>query len=166
MSENQKGYYAIIPANVRYDKGLKANEKLLYGEIVSLCNDLGSCTYSNDYFSKLFDTNKETVSRWLSNLQKNQYIEIIKEVGIVDKLKQKNLQGLGFGTEICLWCKIKTSVLHQHHYPVPKSEGGTETVGICPNCHHEYHYNISSIKLTLNNHSLCELLKFRGEANG
>lgn len=36
--ENKVSYYAIIPATVRYLKVLKANEKLLYGEITSLSN--------------------------------------------------------------------------------------------------------------------------------
>ena len=31
-----KSYYAIIPANVRYDNSLNANAKLLYGEIMVL----------------------------------------------------------------------------------------------------------------------------------
>lgn len=31
-------YYAVIPAEIRYDKKLKANEKLLYGEITALAN--------------------------------------------------------------------------------------------------------------------------------
>ena len=36
-------YYAIIPANVRYDNSLKANEKLMYGEITCLSQSSGEC---------------------------------------------------------------------------------------------------------------------------
>ena len=37
--ENKKNYYAVIPAPVRYSKKLKANEKLMYGEITALTRD-------------------------------------------------------------------------------------------------------------------------------
>ena len=47
------GYFAIIPGNIRYDKTLCPNAKLLYGEITSLCNKKGHCWASNSYFSKL-----------------------------------------------------------------------------------------------------------------
>lgn len=74
--ENQISYYAVIPATVRYDKELKANEKLLYGEITALSNRNGYCYAKNRYFAKLYDVSIETVSRWLSHLQNLGYIEI------------------------------------------------------------------------------------------
>ena len=39
----------------------------------------------------------------------------------------------------CEWCGKRNYILHEHHYPIPKSKGGTETVLICPNCHSTYH---------------------------
>ena len=69
-------YYAIIPAEIRYDKQLTANAKLLYGEITSLCNEKGVCWVSNQYFADLYSTTKETISRWISQLAKKKYIAI------------------------------------------------------------------------------------------
>lgn len=74
--ENQVSYYSVIPATVRYDERLKANEKLLYGEITALSNKNGYCYAQNRYFANLYKVNNETVSRWLSNLQKYGYISI------------------------------------------------------------------------------------------
>jgi hypothetical protein len=42
-------------------------------------------------------------------------------------------------TNTCEWCECQTGYLHEHHYPVRRSQGGIETVSICPNCHSEYH---------------------------
>ncbi len=69
-------YYSIIPANVRYDKDLMANAKLLYGEITALCNDNGVCWAGNEYFANLYEVSKETISRWISQLKKKGYIYI------------------------------------------------------------------------------------------
>lgn len=52
----------------------------------------------------------------------------------------KKKQTVKIGTLPCAWCKCKTVVLHAHHFPVHKCMGGKKTVGICPNCHAEYHY--------------------------
>lgn len=84
MAEN-KLYFDIIPAEVRYDKDLSANAKLLYGEITALCNEKGCCWASNDYFSQLYGKSKHTVSRWVSELTQKGYIqsEISKENGNV-----------------------------------------------------------------------------------
>lgn len=74
--ENKSNYYAIIPAMVRYSKELKANEKLLYGEITALSNKNGYCYAKNRYFANLYDVSIETVSRWLSHLQSLGFIKI------------------------------------------------------------------------------------------
>ena len=46
----------------------------------------------------------------------------------------------------CEWCKTNTPILHKHHYPIKKSNGGTETVSICPNCHAEFHWMLDTPK--------------------
>lgn len=69
-------YYSVIPSEVRYDKELTPNAKLLYGEITALCNGKGVCWASNQYFADLYKTSKETISRWISQLAKKKYIAI------------------------------------------------------------------------------------------
>jgi len=73
---DHKGYYAIIPANVRYDQRLPANAKLLYGEITALSNEKGYCWAGNDYFSVLYGVSKTSVSKWVSALRDAGYINV------------------------------------------------------------------------------------------
>ena len=74
METVQKSYYAIIPANVRYDTELPANAKLLYGEITALCNEKGYCWAGNEYFASLYKVSKTSVSKWISKLIEQGYI--------------------------------------------------------------------------------------------
>ena len=67
-------YYSIMPSQVRYDKNLSANEKILYSEIVVLAQKKGYCFAQNEFFAELFGVNKNTVSRWISNLEKLGFI--------------------------------------------------------------------------------------------
>lgn len=76
MEETIRGYYAIIPANVRYDNSIPANAKLLYGEITALCNERGYCWASNAYFAELYKVSKTSVSNWISILQKQGYLSV------------------------------------------------------------------------------------------
>lgn len=73
---DKPNYYAIIPANVRYDKDLSANAKLLYGEITSLCNDKGYCWATNQYFCSLYQLSERTIQNLLKQLQEKKYIDI------------------------------------------------------------------------------------------
>tara|TARA_R110000824_G_scaffold136396_1_gene299987 strand:+ start:325 stop:921 length:597 start_codon:yes stop_codon:yes gene_type:complete len=68
-------YYAIIPASVRYSN-LKPNAKLLYGEITALSNKLGFCYATNNYFAELYNVSKNTISNWLSDLNKVGFVTI------------------------------------------------------------------------------------------
>jgi gas vesicle protein len=70
-----RSYYAIIPANVRYDKDLTPNAKLLYGEITALCNEKGYCWASNSYFSDLYSVSKTSISKWINQLVAKGYIK-------------------------------------------------------------------------------------------
>ena len=74
MDSIRPGYYAIIPANVRYDDGIPPNAKLLYGEISALIGDSGYCYATNAYFMNLYNFSDPTISRLLSQLEKAGYI--------------------------------------------------------------------------------------------
>jgi len=70
-----KSYYAIIPADVRYDKKLQPNAKLLYGEITALCNEKGYCWAGNAYFSDLYGVSDRTIRMWINSLEESGYIK-------------------------------------------------------------------------------------------
>ena len=74
--DSQKCYYAIIPADVRYDENLIPSAKLLYGEITALCNEKGYCWATNDYFSRIYSASKRTIQTWLKSLSDAGYISL------------------------------------------------------------------------------------------
>jgi len=67
-------YYAVIPADVRYNKDLSPNSKLLYAEITALCNMNGKCTASTQYFATLYNVSKTSIQNWLKCLVDNKFI--------------------------------------------------------------------------------------------
>jgi rubrerythrin len=70
------GYFAIIPATVRYDKSLSPNAKLLYGEITALCKKEGYCWASNSYFADLYGVDRSSISNWVKKLAAAGYVRI------------------------------------------------------------------------------------------
>ena len=72
--EEKPNYYAIIPAEVRYNPNINANVKLLYGEISALSNKYGYCIATNDYFSSLYNVSSRTITDWIKALEDMTYI--------------------------------------------------------------------------------------------
>ena len=72
--KEKPSYYAILTAEIRYDKNIKPNAKLLYAEITALCNMNGECFASNKYFSELYGKSKTSISIWIKELIANGYI--------------------------------------------------------------------------------------------
>ena len=69
-------YFAILTADVRYDKTLKPLARLLYAEITALCNKEGYCWSSNQYFADLYEVDPKTVSNWIGQLKTKGYITV------------------------------------------------------------------------------------------
>jgi hypothetical protein len=69
-------YYAILTSEVRYNQNLTPNAKLLYAEITALINMNGVCFASNSYFANLYGKTKTTVSKWVSELVKEGFVEV------------------------------------------------------------------------------------------
>ena len=76
MENEKRNYYAVIPAEVRYNQNLTANAKLLYGEITALCNEKGYCWATNKYFANLYNVSKSSISNWLRDLTEEGFIQV------------------------------------------------------------------------------------------
>ena len=73
---NENGYWAVIPAPVRYDDQICANAKLLYAEISCLVHRDGYCWATNDHFANLYGWTPRSVARMLQSLADRGYIII------------------------------------------------------------------------------------------
>jgi hypothetical protein len=71
-----KSYYAVIPATVRYDERLKLLSRMLYGEITALSNEKGYCWASNAYFANLYNSSIRTIKSCISELRECGYITL------------------------------------------------------------------------------------------
>lgn len=75
MPNDKPNFYAIIPADVRYDEQLPPNAKLLYAEISALIGKEGFCYSSNAYFLEVFGFSEKTTARLIADLEKHGYVK-------------------------------------------------------------------------------------------
>ncbi|MDM1345720.1 helix-turn-helix domain-containing protein [Myroides marinus] len=111
----EPGYYAIIPASVRYDKELQPNAKLLYGEITALAQREGFCWAGNDYFAELYDVSTETISRWISALKKAGYIEVELYK------KEGNKRKIAIDKKVKTYCEKSQDLLTKKSIPIDEN---------------------------------------------
>lgn len=81
MENDKPGYWAVIPAGVRYDPELPPSAKLLYAEISSLTDAAGYCFASNAYFERLYDLSERTIIRLLRILERRGWIRTEENTG-------------------------------------------------------------------------------------
>lgn len=66
----------ILPTSILGDNNITPLERLLLISILSLCKQKGYCWATNEYFAELFNVRKQTISKSISSLSKNNYIEL------------------------------------------------------------------------------------------
>lgn len=91
MEDARPGYYAIIPAEVRYDDRIPANAKLLYGEVSALVGREGYCFASNQYFADLYGMTVENIARLLTKLEKAGHICRVMEKDSTGQIVSRKL---------------------------------------------------------------------------
>ena len=129
MNEEKKSYYAIIPANVRYDKRLTLLARFLYGEITALCNEKGFCWANNRYFAELYEVSIKTISTSINQL---------KELGYIDLkilYKENSREIINRYITICSYPMEKNvnTPLQKFPYPMEKNVKDNNTINITNN---------------------------------
>lgn len=66
----------LIESSIVKSNSINSTDKLVYGIIKALTNNLGYCYASNDYISKKINLSKRTISKSISNLRKANYIRV------------------------------------------------------------------------------------------
>ena len=79
VDSNDVGFYAVIPATVRYDKSVPQGARLLYGEITALAKKKGYCWARNEYFAELYETSERTIIEWIGRLRDAGHISVYLE---------------------------------------------------------------------------------------
>ncbi len=66
----------VIESSIVKSNSINSTDKLVYGIIKALTNNLGYCYASNDYISKKINLSKRTISKDISNLKRANYIRV------------------------------------------------------------------------------------------
>lgn len=65
----------LLPNDVRYSDNISSTAKIFYYEILIQIKKNGSCEFDNNYFANRFKVSKQSASRVINQLKKNNFIE-------------------------------------------------------------------------------------------
>ena len=139
--------FCEVPHCVSRMRTLNSGAKLLFGCLVGQYRRLGYFHFDPVYYAASFEKSERSVLRLMQDLAEHGLLlcqpltEEAAAAALQAKTPQQSQVGLTLPA-VCSWCSCRTAYLHQHHYPVPKAQGGIDTVGVCPNCHAEFHHII------------------------
>ena len=153
MDKELPSYYSIIPATVRYDHNLKANEKLMYGEITALASKNGFCWAENRYFAELYNVHKITISKWLKNLEDKGYIRT--ELKYVYGTKQVSKRYI-YINDTPISKKVNTPINEKVNTPI--SQNAKEELNTTSNNNTSNNASRSKLKFETHHLKLAELL--------
>ena len=69
-----KTYYSVIPAEVKYNKNISSTSKLIFGEISSLSNEKGYCCATNKHLADLYGLSVSSINKVIKELEDNNLI--------------------------------------------------------------------------------------------
>jgi hypothetical protein len=130
----------FMPTELMRNKELKSAGEKYYVAILYSYMDSPEI---RDFWLNANVYNKRTIykmNRHLESIGLGELIAISKSPKIESSEEAKQFTILhSHKGNICEWCGRESYILHKHHFPIPKSKGGTNTVNICPNCHSTFH---------------------------
>ena len=130
----------FIPKELMKIKELKTNEKIY---LAAYLNYNKSIIKADNYMDNMIS--KMSINSIKKHLIKLGYIENTNiTIKNINDAKELTIQISHKGLQ-CEWCKQECYILHEHHFPIPKSKGGKNIVKICPNCHYTFHKIMSNL---------------------
>lgn len=133
--KEQPGYYANLPASVRYDRRISSSSKLLFAELIALTNLKGFAWAHNSYFADLYGVSERSVREWLSELEKEGYItfKTINNVRYIYTIQEAWKKTSGGVEENFRGGRKKTSTLKTHNLENDGSAEPLKDSEIVPN---------------------------------
>ena len=86
---SKKKLFTVIPVEILEDKSLKANEKILMGEIVTMQHNTGEFRATNQYVGDILSVSSSRASSIINDLRKRGYIHSYQHFDLAENRTTK-----------------------------------------------------------------------------